>query len=100
MIYTLTNPASVGDLENPITIDKLELACVSLNFEPERSSKGMAVLSIVLVHRASGYKHTVVYQDASALAFWTALDTAGSVVTKAVFAKLAADAKLPPGTLA
>jgi len=33
MIYTLTNPTSVGDLTNPITIDKLELASVSLNFE-------------------------------------------------------------------
>jgi len=53
-----------------------------------------------LVHRASGYKVNVVYNDATALSFWTALNTVGSVVTKSVFAKLTADGKLPAGTLA
>jgi hypothetical protein len=100
MVYTLTNPITVGDLTNPIAVDKLELASVSLNFEPVYSDKGAAILSIVLVHRASGYKVNVVYNDATAMAFWTALNTAGSVVTKSVFAKLTADGKLPAGTLA
>jgi hypothetical protein len=99
MIYTLTNPLTVGDLTNPVTVDKLELASVALNFEPTYADKGVAILSIVLVHRASGYKVNVVYNDATAMAFWTALNTVGSVVTKSVFAKLAADAKLPTGTL-
>jgi len=87
-------------LTNPITVNALELSAVSLNFEPERSSNGVAILSIVLVHRASGYKFNIVYNDATALAFWTALNTASSVVTKAVFAKLTADGKVPAGTLA
>lgn len=100
MIYTLTTPITVGDLTSPITVDKLELSGVSLNFEPERTANGTAILSIVLVHRASGYKVNVVYNDATALAFWSALNTATSVVTKAVFAKLTADGKLPTGTLA
>ena len=100
MIYTLTNPMTVGDFANPILIDKLELASVSLNFEPFYSDKGTAMFSIVLVHRASGYKVNVVYSDATALSFWTNLNTAGSVVTKSVFTKLTADGKLPAGTLA
>ncbi len=99
MIYTLTMPVTVGELTNPITINQLELASVSLNFEPERSSKGTAILSIVLVHRASGYKVNVVYSDATALAFWMSLD-AGASVTRALFQKLAADGKLPAGALA
>jgi hypothetical protein len=100
MIYTLTNPVTVGDLSHLLTIDKLELASVSLNFEPVYSNKSTAILSIVLVHRASDYKMNIVYQDAAALAFWTNLDTINSVVTKALFAKLTADGKLPAGTLA
>jgi hypothetical protein len=100
MIYTLTNPITVGDLTNPITIDKLELASVSLNFEPNYTKKGVCILSVVLVHRASDYKVNIVYNDATALAFWTTLDTASSVVTKAVFSKLTADGKLPAGSLA
>jgi hypothetical protein len=100
MIYTLTSPITVGDLTNPIIVDKLELSAVSLNFEPERTATGTAVLSIVLVHRASGYKVSIVYSDATALAFWNALNTASSVVTKAVFTKLNADGKLPAGILA
>lgn len=100
MIYTLTNPITVGDLTNPLLVDKLELSAISLNFEPERTITGTAILSIVMVHRASGYKVNIVYSDATALAFWTALNTANSLVTKAVFAKLTADGKLPAGTLA
>jgi hypothetical protein len=100
MIYTLTNPVTVGDLTNPIVIDKLQLASISLNFAPSYTSQGKAVLSIVLIHVASGYTINIVYSDSTALGFWTALDTIGSVVTKAVFAKLTADGKLPAGTLA
>jgi hypothetical protein len=98
-VYTLTNPITVGDLTNPITVDKLELASVSLNFEPIYADKGTAILSIVLVHRASGYNVNVVYSDATALSFWSTLNTANSLVTKSVFAKMTADNKLPAGTL-
>jgi hypothetical protein len=100
MIYTLATPITVGDLTNPIMVDKLELASISLNFEPVYSDKGTAILSVVLVHRASGYKVNVVYNDATALTFWTTLDTANSVVTQAVFSKLTTDGKLPAGNLA
>ena len=98
MIYTLATPVTVGDINNQTVIDQLELASMSLNFEPVYSDKGTAFLSIVLVHRASGHKINVVYSDASALDFWTKLN-AGGAVESSVFAKLRADGKLPVGTV-
>jgi hypothetical protein len=100
MIYTLTTPVTVGDLNNQIILDKLELSSISLNFEPTYKDKGIAILSIVLIHRASGHTVNIVYSDTSALGFWANLDTASNLVTKAAFAKMAADGKLPAGILA
>lgn len=96
MEYTLTNPITVGDLSNLVTIDKLEVASFSMNFEPCLSDNGTAVLSVVLVHRASGYKMNVVYQDASALTFW---QQHSATLESDAFAKLIADGKLPAGTV-
>jgi hypothetical protein len=99
MTFTLSTPIQVGDLTNPILIDKLELSSVSFNFEPERSSQGTAILSVVLVHRPSGYKHNVVYDDSSALEFWKHIEQEEEVISKEVLGKLIADGKLPAGTL-
>lgn len=96
MEYALTNPITVGDLQHQITVDKLELASISLNFEPFYADGGTAILSVVLVHRASGYRVNVVYQDASALAFW---QQHSATLESDVFSKLIADGKLPAGTL-
>lgn len=79
-----------------IEIDLLELSHISINFEPEKADEGHAILSIGLVHRASGYKINVVYRDESALSFWRSIET---VVDPAVFNKLITDNKLPAGTL-
>lgn len=98
MVFKIKQPVSIGDLTNQIQIDELELASVSFNFEPERSDFGTAILSIVLVHRLSGHKTNVVYNDESALMFWKQID-AGGAVEKAVFDKLLSDKKLPDGTL-
>lgn len=96
MEYTLTNPVTVGDLSNPITVDKLEVASFSMNFEPTLSDNGTAVLSVVLVHRASGYTMNIVYRDASALSFW---QNHSATLETDIFAKLVADSKLPAGTV-
>jgi hypothetical protein len=96
MEYTLTTPVTVGDLSNPITVDKLEVASISMNFEPFYSDKGTAILSVVLVHRASGYKMNIVYQDASALEFW---QSHSATLEADVFSMLMADGKLPAGTV-
>jgi hypothetical protein len=100
MKFTLEQPVQVGDLMNPIVIDAMELASISLNFEPERSSKGTAILSVVLAHRASGYKINVVYDDATALDFWRQIEQEEEVISRQVLSKLINDGKLPAGTLA
>jgi hypothetical protein len=98
-VYKLAMPMTVGDLANRISIDQLELVSISLNFEPFYTGQAtpIAILSIVLLHRASGWKETITYQDGSALAFWTAH---APVLEAAILAKLMADAKLPAGTVA
>lgn len=96
MKYTLANPVQVGDLTNPITVDSLEVGSFSMNFEPSISDSGNAILSVVLVHRASGYKMNIVYQNADALAFWTERE---SVLGTDIFNKLISDGKLPNGSL-
>lgn len=96
MIYKLATPVHVGDLNSPLQVDALEISALSFNLDVEH--KDHAILSVVLIHRASGWKHTVTYQDGTALAFWNALN-GGNAVSSVVFAKLTADKKLPEGSL-
>jgi hypothetical protein len=98
MIFKFKEPVSVGDLQSRIEVGELELCSLSLNFEPERSENGTAILSVVLVHRDSSHKTNSVYKDESALEFWNSLNASGQI-EKAVFAKLTADNKLPDGEL-
>ena len=51
---TLTTPVHVGDLVNGITVDKLDLVSVSVNFQGTT-----AIASFMLRHTASGWIHTV-----------------------------------------
>ena len=94
MIYKLTTPATVGDLANSISVDMLELKSLSLTFDPLRP-----VLSIVLIHPASGWEHVVTYTDSSAVQFWAqTLAAQFDEIANAAIQKLVADGKLPPGT--
>jgi hypothetical protein len=99
MEYVLTTPISVGlTLDSQIQVSRLQLASISLNFEPFWATHGRAVLSVVMVDPDTGNKVlNIVYDDASALAFWEAHKEG---LTQDVFAKLIADNKLPAGTLA
>lgn len=99
MIYTLNTPVMVGDLANPITIDAVELASVSFNFEPAYSDAGTAIVSVVLVHRASGYKYNVVFNDAASLTQWANFDGVNNAITKAIFNRLKIAGKIPAGDL-
>ena len=96
MTYTLASPVNVsGDLSNPLLVDSLELFSVSLTFDPQEP-----VLSAVLVHKPSGWKHNVVYRDSTAVEFWArAMEQQFDAVCRALMEKLAGDAKLPAGTL-
>ncbi len=96
MKYKLKNPATIGDLANPVLIEELELFSMSMTFDPEEP-----VLSVVLIHRTSGWKHVVTYTDPTAVEFWAHLYEAEfDFLRRAVLQKLVADGKLPPGTLA
>lgn len=96
MIYKLATPVHVGDLNSPLQVDALEISALSFNLDIEH--KDHAILSVVLIHRSSGWKHTVTYQDAAARKFWDDLN-GGNAVNSVVFAKLMTDKKLPEGSL-
>ena len=97
--FVLATPKEIGNSildPSPITVDRLELASVSMNFEPEKADWGTAILSVVLVHRATGHKTNIVYKDATAMAFWKQIEP---LIEQGIFDKLAGDGKLPPGTV-
>ncbi len=96
LIYELTTPITVGDINSSRVVVSLQLTAISINFDPAYVSAGTAVLSICLVDPVSGYPVNVVYQDASALQMAQAIE---AQIGSELFAKLIADAKLPPGTL-
>lgn len=94
MKYRLHVPVTIGDLLNPITIDELEFHSLSLTFDPEGP-----VLSAVLEHKVSGWKHAVTYTDSSAVEFWArTVEAPMDAIVKAAIEKLVADNKLPAGS--
>ena len=95
MKYTLATPVNVGGFDNPVQIDSFEVHSVSLTFDPQ-----LPVLSVVLEHKASGWKHNLVYRDSSAAEFWArTMEQQLDAVCRALVEKLAGDGKLPPGAV-
>ncbi len=95
MNYKFAQPVTIGDLANPVTVQELTLHSVSLTLDPERP-----VLSVVLEHKDSGWKHVVTYTDSTAVEFWARAQEAHfDAICEALLAKLAGDGKLPPGAL-
>lgn len=95
--FTLTAPVTLGSLANPINISSLRVTGINLSTTPELAQLGTGTLTLTLTDPASGAQEQFTYQDASVLDLW---QTIGDDVSKAVFAKLIADNKLPAGTLA
>lgn len=109
MIYKLDTPITVGDFDNQIIVDQLELRSMSMVMDAANPT-----LSIVLIHVASGWSHNIVYRDATAMDFWNGLESgvpaasktpsgntpAPGQVSSQIFAKLIADKKLPAGSTA
>lgn len=95
MKYVLTPSITVGDFSNQTVIDELEIQSASLCFDPQ-----VPTLSVVLLHKPSGFQHVVTYRDSSAVEFW-AKTFAGQFdfLAQALLQKLAADSKLPAGTI-
>lgn len=95
MKYKLSPPMFVGDLANRIEIDELEIKSMSMTFDPQDP-----VLSIVFLHKPTGWQHNIVYVDSSAVEFWArTLEPEFDFLLAAVLKKMVTDQKLPPGAL-
>ena len=96
LIYKLATPIQVGDLNNRITVTKLKLVSVSVNFEDIYAHKNAAILSICMVDPDSGYPVNVMYQDQHALNIAKIVNGA---IAAQLLARMQGDGKLPAGTI-
>jgi hypothetical protein len=106
-VFTLTAPVTVGDLSNPRTVTALAITSIWFTTTPDLAPGGTGELDITLTETTNGWQETITYRDASVLAFFgqpaptlPSGATYEDVMSGAVFAKLIADGKLPPGTVA
>ena len=103
--FTLTPAVTVGSLSSQVTVSSLEITAVSWSSTPELAPLGAGDLEITLTDPVSRFQETIGYQDASVNAFVaagvnpSAGESLGDLVAAAIFAKLIADGKLPPGTV-
>jgi hypothetical protein len=106
--FTLTTTVNVGTLNNPVVVSSLTITALMYTTTPALAPLGTAELSVTVTDPVSGWQETISYQDASVLAFFGQLapttlpagTTLDDVMCQVTFAKLIADGKLPPGTVA
>jgi hypothetical protein len=105
-IFTLTTPANVGTLGSPVVVSALAVTSVFFTSTPAMAPLGTGQLNVTLTETTSGWQETIRYQDATVIAFFgqaaptpAAGATYQDVMSAAVFSKLIADGKLPPGTV-
>jgi hypothetical protein len=95
MKYKFAQPVRVGDLNSAILVDELEFKTMSLSFDPQDP-----VVSVVLVHKATGWTHNVIYTDSTAVEFWArTMEAQFDLICRSLVEKMSVDAKLPAGTL-
>jgi hypothetical protein len=101
--YELTAPFSTGTMQNPVTINSLQVTSVSWSSTPALAPLGAQELDITLTDPVSGWQETITYQDTTVGPFWSAAlvpqDTLADTVAYAVLTKLQADGKIPTGTI-
>jgi len=104
--FTLTTPmqASFSDAR---MVRSLRLTGFAFTSVPDLAPTGSGQMSIVLTEPDSGVQVPVSYKDASVLSFFSQPaptpqpgNTVEDITAQLVFAKLMADGKLPPGTVA
>ena len=95
--------SSFGDPETNLNVDELRVVALSFNRQKGyETTQGTAILSVTVEHPASGWVHTVIYQDAQALAYIKAINSANFSaipLDQRLLEKLVADGKLPSGTI-
>jgi len=94
----LAQPITVGTIYNQITVKEMEIASVSFNFEPELKKRGKAILSVVLVDPATGWKHNIVIRDATALNVWQAVDKNNNI-SRRLLTQILGEGRLPAGEI-
>lgn len=104
MKYVLTTPRTVGgDLDSgnpPVVVEELELASIAFVVTPDLFAAGKITVSVVLIHPPSGLTRNIVYaRDAGAFSFWRDVVNLNGRMETAIFQRLAADNKIPPGTI-
>ncbi len=99
MKYKMNKAIVVGDFDNQICVDELEVVSISMNFHELVVGRDHATLSVVMRHPASGWTHTVTYKDEHVGAFWVAVDGVSNVLQRAALSKMVDDEKLPPGAI-
>ncbi len=105
--YVLTTPEPVGDFGQKTMITDLRVVAFSFNFQKSRTAGGKGLMSIMLADQNDDYHLSFLYEDAQALAFAQAINTADfsavSLIEK-IFRKLQKvpdieGRTLPPGTV-
>ncbi len=105
--YVLATPVTVGDFTNQLIITELRVVSFAFAFRKTSTDLGKATMAISLADQNNAYHVAFVYEDAQALAFALAMDTANfSVVslTEQIFTKLqiipdSEGKTLPAGTI-
>jgi hypothetical protein len=95
-------PQQFGDLSNRITVDAMQVASVSFNFEPHYRKNDDIIVSIRLIHPESYYTENIIYRDQEGIDFWEIIRTGDhsiECVETKILKKLLADGKLPSGKL-
>lgn len=112
--HTLKTPMHVGDLNSGITVDKLDLVSIAINFQPVvddtvngagkgRFWKDRVIVSCMLRHHDSDWIHTVTLSEHTAKAkeakaMWDKVKAKFPDFEKEILAMLAEH--LPPGSIA
>lgn len=105
--YVLTTPVAIGDFVNQLTVTELRVVAFSFKFQKSDTDAGKGIMSIMLADQNDDYHLMFTYEDAQALAFAQAIDSADfSTVslTEQILTKLQtiADSEgktLPAGTI-
>ncbi len=105
--YVLTTPVVIGDFSGQITVTELRVVAFSFKFQKTDTIQGKGVMSIMLADQNDDYHLMFTYEDAQALTFAQAINTANfSTVSliEQIFSKLqtvpdSEGKALPPGTI-
>jgi|GEM_PF-5693639 len=96
--YLLDTPVNVDPLGTPRVVSRLMMTGINFTTTPDLAPLGTGILKVTLTDPQTGFQTESVYKDAGVLEAWEA--AFAPTVLATIFKKLAADGKLPAGSLA